>query len=195
MADDLEQLRAAHPNRHIEFSRTGDTHGRWDGTRLKPVVRNLVSNADKYGAADTPIRVTILGEVSDVGLEVSNSAGEEPIDRFTGNCPPSSRASRIPKTTTLRAASAWGCSSWVRSWMHTAARSKCAPRPERPLSPCTCRVRNRPPLPERPRGTDGCLQAIRRRSPAYAVAAWRMPSTYAVGWKPKASLNLPESNT
>lgn len=88
MADDLEQLRAAHPNRHIEFSRTGDTHGRWDGTRLKPVVRNLVSNADKYGAADTPIRVTILGEVSDVGLEVSNSAGEEPIDRFTGNCPP-----------------------------------------------------------------------------------------------------------
>ena len=49
-ADELEQLRGAHPGRRLELEVVGDTQGRWDGLRLQQLLRNLVSNAIKYGA-------------------------------------------------------------------------------------------------------------------------------------------------
>jgi signal transduction histidine kinase len=72
-ADELEQLRGAYPNRWIELATTGDNCGRWDGTRLKQVLRNLVSNAIRYGFPDTPVRVALRGEEAEVWLEVTNS--------------------------------------------------------------------------------------------------------------------------
>lgn len=71
-ADELEQLRAAHPDRRIELAASGDTCGRWDGSRLHQLLRNLVSNAITYGSADTPVSVAIRGGETDVRLEVSN---------------------------------------------------------------------------------------------------------------------------
>lgn len=79
--DELEQLRGAHPNRRIELAATGDTRGRWDGSRLQQLLRNLVSNAIKFGLPDTPIRVALRGEEADVRLEVTNSG--PPIDPST----------------------------------------------------------------------------------------------------------------
>lgn len=73
VVDELEQLRGAHPNRWIEMAVTGDNLGWWDGARLKQVLRNLVSNAIKYGSPDTPIRVALRGEEDEVWLEVTNS--------------------------------------------------------------------------------------------------------------------------
>jgi signal transduction histidine kinase len=78
VADEVEQLRGAHPNQRIELAATGDTQGRWDGARLQQVVRNLVSNAFKYGFPNTPVRVVLRGEGADVRLEVTNSG--PPID-------------------------------------------------------------------------------------------------------------------
>ena len=72
-ADELEQLRGAHPDRRIELAATGDTRGRWDGRRLQQVLRNLVTNAIKYGSPDTPVRVALRGGEADVRLEVTNS--------------------------------------------------------------------------------------------------------------------------
>jgi signal transduction histidine kinase len=40
---------------------------------LQQSLRNLVSNAIKYGAPDTPLRVTLRGEPTGVRLEVTNS--------------------------------------------------------------------------------------------------------------------------
>jgi signal transduction histidine kinase len=73
VADELEQLRWAHANRRIELAATGDNRGRWDGARLQQLLRNLVSNAIKYGSPDTPVRVALRGEEADVRLEVTNS--------------------------------------------------------------------------------------------------------------------------
>lgn len=81
VADELEQLRGAHPHRQIDLAVTGDCHGQWDGLRLQQSLRNLVSNAIKYGAPDTPVRVALRGEEADIRLEVTNSG--PPIDPST----------------------------------------------------------------------------------------------------------------
>jgi len=78
VADEVEQLRGAHPSQQIELVATGDTRGRWDGSRLQQLLRNLVSNAIKYGTPNTPVRVALRGEEADVRLEVTNSG--PPID-------------------------------------------------------------------------------------------------------------------
>ncbi|WP_437205870.1 ATP-binding protein [Planctomicrobium sp. SH664] len=72
VADELGQLRATHPERKIELSATGESLGCWDGPRLQQLLRNLVSNAIRYGSADKPIRVTISGDEAAASLVVSN---------------------------------------------------------------------------------------------------------------------------
>ena len=58
--NELELLRGAYPNRLIEFDcRASDTSGQWDALRLQQVLCNLVMNALKYGARDTPVRVVL----------------------------------------------------------------------------------------------------------------------------------------
>jgi signal transduction histidine kinase len=47
-AEELEEHRAAHPARRIEMTVEGDAQGRWDGKRLRQVLRNLVGNACAY---------------------------------------------------------------------------------------------------------------------------------------------------
>lgn len=78
-ADELEQLRGAHPGRQIELAIAGDTRGCWDGPRLQQLLRNLVVNAIKYGAADAPIQVVFTGDAEDVTIEVKNSG--PPIEK------------------------------------------------------------------------------------------------------------------
>jgi signal transduction histidine kinase len=78
VADELEQLRGAYPQRRIELAVSGDCRGQWDAPRLQQALRNLVSNALKYGAADTPVRVALRGAQADMRLEVTNSG--PPID-------------------------------------------------------------------------------------------------------------------
>jgi len=68
----LQQLRAAHPTREIQFTVDGNMHGHWDGNRLQQLLDNLVVNAIKYGIADAPIRVTLSGATESVVLAVTN---------------------------------------------------------------------------------------------------------------------------
>lgn len=72
VADELEQLRGAHPRRQLHLVVKGDCRGQWDGPRLQQSLRNLVSNAIKYGAPDTPVHVALVGEGGDIRLEVTN---------------------------------------------------------------------------------------------------------------------------
>jgi signal transduction histidine kinase len=72
LADELEQLRGAHPGQRLELEVKGDARGFWDGLRTQQLLRNLVSNAIKYGETDAPVRVVLTGEEADVGIEVVN---------------------------------------------------------------------------------------------------------------------------
>lgn len=73
LADEIEQLRGAHPTRQIELSIAGATRGHCDRIRFQQVVRNLVSNAIRYGFPNTPVRVAFRGEESTYRLEITNS--------------------------------------------------------------------------------------------------------------------------
>jgi signal transduction histidine kinase len=72
LADEVEELRAIHPDRRIDFEASGDSQGDWDGPRLQQLLGNLVLNAVKYGAQDTPVRVIVTGDVANVRIDVSN---------------------------------------------------------------------------------------------------------------------------
>jgi signal transduction histidine kinase len=71
-AIEVEQLRAAHPGHVIELQVDGDVQGEWDANRLNQVLGNLVSNAVRYGDANAPVRVVLLGQPTEVILQVSN---------------------------------------------------------------------------------------------------------------------------
>lgn len=71
--DQLQQLRAANPDRRLELQVSGDTHGSFDGVRMQRLLDNLVVNAIKYGAGETPVRVSISAEGTEVCLEVANA--------------------------------------------------------------------------------------------------------------------------
>ena len=73
LADEVDELRAIHPDRQIELHVSGDPQGIWDGPRLQQLVGNLVLNAVRYGAEDSPVRVTLTGDVTHVRINVSNS--------------------------------------------------------------------------------------------------------------------------
>lgn len=85
LADELDQLRAAHPERRVELEVVGDARGVWDGRRLQQLLGNLVTNAIKYGAPDAPVRVVMTCGKTDVSFEVRNrgpAIEESSLDRI-----------------------------------------------------------------------------------------------------------------
>lgn len=72
LAEEVDELRAIHPDRQIELHVTGDSQGVWDGQRLQQLLGNLVLNALKYGAQDSPVRVRVTCEATQVRIDVLN---------------------------------------------------------------------------------------------------------------------------
>ena len=94
-AQELELLRVAYPDSVLQLNVVGDCQGFWDGRRVQQVLGNLVVNAINHGVPNGPVRVAVVGEMTDVRIEVSNSGpaidGEtlaqlfEPLQRGTAN--------------------------------------------------------------------------------------------------------------
>jgi signal transduction histidine kinase len=73
----FNEFRTAHPTRAIRFQSTGDLTGKWDGTRLRQAVSNLMGNAVQHGSESAPIDLMVKGDTSDVVVVVYN--GGPPI--------------------------------------------------------------------------------------------------------------------
>jgi signal transduction histidine kinase len=65
-------VRIGHPDRTIELEVIGDVAGTWDPHRLQQVLNNLVLNALKYGLADAPVKVVLVGMPGEVEFRVHN---------------------------------------------------------------------------------------------------------------------------
>jgi signal transduction histidine kinase len=69
----VRELAISNGDREIAFSSHGDMQGVWDPMRLSQMVSNLVGNALKYGAVESPVTVTVDGSAEDeVCLRVHN---------------------------------------------------------------------------------------------------------------------------
>ncbi|RQR55360.1 sensor histidine kinase [Burkholderia sp. Bp9126] len=80
VANVVDELQAAHPNREIHVDVNGDLRGDWDEQRMQQLLSNLVSNALKYGTPDTPVRVAATSTETDVLIEIGNSGPA--LDQF-----------------------------------------------------------------------------------------------------------------
>ena len=69
--EEIDLLRAALPHVEIDCNIAGDTFGSFDGSRVREVLGNLVTNAARYGAPNAPINVTLLGDANGVQLSVA----------------------------------------------------------------------------------------------------------------------------
>ena len=67
-----------YPDRSLHFEQHGDAGGFGDPGRIAQLVENLVSNAFKYGAPNTPVVVRTVGGERWIHLEVYNQG--TPID-------------------------------------------------------------------------------------------------------------------
>ena len=147
-ADELEQLRGAHPGRRIELEVVGDTRGRWDGLRLQQLLRNLVVECDQVRGARRagPRGAYRRGgrrplEVANSGPAIERSALDQIFD-------PLKRGPAQRTATTRTAASGSDCISCAKLPGRMGARSMCVPTREKPCSLCGCLAAMRAHRPE-----------------------------------------------
>lgn len=89
----IDEVEAAHPERKMLFTKSGNFEGEWDAGRLSQMLVNLVTNALNHGIADGEVRVTLKGEQQDfVTLEVQNFGPVIPDSVRTGMFQPLNRA-------------------------------------------------------------------------------------------------------
>ena len=79
-AEVIEELRLTSPQQTLLLETEGTGLGQWDRDRLIQVVQNLVTNALKHGAQDSPVRVRLGGEGDPVVMRVSNQGKPIPAE-------------------------------------------------------------------------------------------------------------------
>lgn len=76
----VAEVRAAHPERAVELTHSGEGAGQWDPHRLEQVVSNLLSNALQYSPSGTGVHVDTQGEGDTVVLRVHNTGTPIPSE-------------------------------------------------------------------------------------------------------------------
>jgi len=113
----LEDIRAGNPEQQFVQRMSGELNLQAAAARMQQARSNLLSNAVQHGNRQSPVSLTVDGEVDAVVLKVCNSGDPIPAGRFWRS---SSRLFRrrapVPKCTNARGpVSDWACSSCARS--------------------------------------------------------------------------------
>ena len=78
--DVLNQICVTAPGRDFILEASGDMEGNWDAGRLQQLFSNFFANAVRYGAPETPIRVSLEGSAGEVSLAVHNHGNPIPAE-------------------------------------------------------------------------------------------------------------------
>lgn len=73
IGEEVELLRAALPDISLRYAASGDTRGRFDTSRVREAVHNLVTNAAKYGEDGEDVAIGVEGHPDLVRVTVSNA--------------------------------------------------------------------------------------------------------------------------
>lgn len=98
LVDEVELLRAALPKTAIRFGVSGTTQGRFDASRVREALHNLVTNAAKYGEAGKEIWVDVEGDVDHVRVSVRNAGAPLSDDAMHAMFDPLRRGARSAST-------------------------------------------------------------------------------------------------
>jgi signal transduction histidine kinase len=69
---EIQELRAAYPQREVELQCQGETLGAWDVKRVQQLLSNLVVNALTHGTPDTAVKVMLTSDPKEVRIKVTN---------------------------------------------------------------------------------------------------------------------------
>jgi signal transduction histidine kinase len=96
----IGEIHAAHPDRQVRLTLSGDLAGDWDGVRLSQVFWNLIGNAIQHSASHYPIEVAVTGGPAEVLLSVHNRGRPIPPDLLPRIFEPLTRGSESPQKQT-----------------------------------------------------------------------------------------------
>lgn len=74
----VEELETVHQDRSLIFSADSTCMGNWDADRMSQLASNLISNGLQYSPPESPVRITLREEASDVLIEVNNHGAPIP---------------------------------------------------------------------------------------------------------------------
>jgi hypothetical protein len=76
----LEDIRAGNPEQQFVQQMSGDLNLQADAARMQQALSNLLSNAVQHGSRQSPVTLTVDGEVDAIVLKVGNSGEPIPPD-------------------------------------------------------------------------------------------------------------------
>lgn len=74
------EITTLRPDSRVELLLEGDLSGQWDGARVAQLLSNLVSNAVQHGDAGQPVNLRVVGEGTDVLVQVFNRGTPIPAE-------------------------------------------------------------------------------------------------------------------
>jgi signal transduction histidine kinase len=78
----VEEMRMLSNSRVIEITIDGETVGEWDKARVGQMLSNLIGNALQYSPQNSPVHVTIAGQVDDLLISVHNDGDPIPSSKL-----------------------------------------------------------------------------------------------------------------
>jgi len=78
----VEEFSAAHPERDIRYTVSGNFVGRCDSARIRQAVSNLIGNAIQHGSKESPVDISLTSSSSSLCIDIHNSGDPIPPNQL-----------------------------------------------------------------------------------------------------------------